>query len=503
MADIYTSHEDEVIIDQVLVYGFRTYKAPKYRVLRLALAKSLRMETQPESEFDTIHSSTKGSNYSLEQVTGRGKNEATQALRDFDDAVRALLSAYHDEDLFASESRYVRLLQRHVRRGLREIRTSWSRNHSFANWLREELLADAQLSPGDSGTDVDADILREALTEIGVTAEIRQSRQGIRVDRFSLYLSNINHLDTLRKGLSKIAFRLSVPDDSVMLTVDNEAGVADIDIPRPPERWKTVLPGRLFDWAEQPRAEKLPLWLGASLLGDDVAMDLAAAPHMRIAGATGSGKTVCLHSLLVSLLATLTPKQLRLALIDPKGTELNAYGKIPNLFGRTVATSVVDAAEILNTLVEKMESRNRLFAEMGARNIDEATLQTALPRIVLVVEELADLFMQPRELEAPLVRLRLAQKARSAGIHLVLATQRPDSNTFSGLLRSNIPVRIALRVQKHTESSIILDEKGAEALLGKGDMLVKLTDRPEPVRVHGAKIGDSEIARAIKHFTMQ
>jgi len=503
MPDIYTSAEDEKTIDDVLVYGFRTPKAPKYRILRLALGKSLRMETQPESEFDAIQASAKGSNYSLEQMTGHGKDESTQGFRDFDDAVRALLSTYHNEDLFASESHYVRLLQRHIRRGLREIRTSWSRSHSFANWLREELFADAQLSLGDNGTgtDIDADTLQEALTEIGVTAEIRQSREGIRLDRFSLYLANINHLDTLKKGLSKIAFRLGVPDDSVMLTVGNEAGVADIDIPRQPERWKTVLPGRLFNWAEQPRTEKLPLWLGASLLGEDVAVDLAAAPHMLIAGATGSGKTVCLHSLLVSLLATLTPKQLRLALIDPKGTELNAYGKIPNLFGHNLATSVVDAAEILNTLVEEMESRNRLFAEMGVRDIDEATLQTALPRIVLVVEELADLFMQSRELEAPLVRL--AQKARSTGIHLVLATQRPDSNTFSGLLRSNIPVRIALRVQKHTESSIILDQKGAEALLGKGDMLVRMTDRPDLVRVHGARIGDSEIARAIKHFTMQ
>jgi S-DNA-T family DNA segregation ATPase FtsK/SpoIIIE len=217
-----------------------------------------------------------------------------------------------------------------------------------------------------------------------------------------------------------------------------------------------------------------------------------------VAGATGSGKTVCLHGLITSLLSTLAPASLQLALIDPKGTEFNTYAKLVNLFGGMIAKSVVNAADILNRLVDEMESRNRHFAEMGVNNIDEAAKKTPIPRIVVVVEELADLLMQSKELEGPLVRL--AQKARSAGIHLILATQRPDSVTFSGLLRSNIPVRIALRVQKHTESTIILDEKGAEALLGKGDMLLKLTDHPNLVRVHGAKIGDSEIVRAIKQF---
>jgi len=502
MVDIYTSLEDENVIDQVLTYGFRTPapKAPKYRVLRLALAKSLQMSTHPESDFDTISPSSNGSSYWLKQVTGKGNDEDSTGHLDFDDAIRALLSVYHNEDLFASESRYTCLLQRHVRRGLREIRTSWNRGHNFVNWLREELLPEAEVAGTDSA-EVDVDVLADALTEIGVQAEIRQSRQGVRLDRYSLHLPNIHHLDLLKKGLGKLAFRLGVPDDSVTLAVGRQAGVADLDIPRPPTRWQPVSPGRLFEWAKRPHVETLPLWLGESILGDDVDMDLSSAPHILVAGVTGSGKTVCLHSLLVSLLSTLSPEKLQLALIDPKGTELNAFGRIPNLFGGMVARSTVDAAEILNDLVKEMESRNRLFAQFGVRNIDEASMKTIVPRIVLVVEELADLFMQSRELETPLVRL--AQKARSSGIHMVLATQRPDAATFSGLLRANIPVRIALRVQKHTESSIILDQKGAEALLGKGDMLVRLTDRPELVRVHGANIGNSEITAAIKRFGAQ
>ncbi|TAN53711.1 MAG: DNA translocase FtsK [Methylococcaceae bacterium] len=499
MGDVNTNRDDEITIDQVLANGFRTPHSPnipKYRVLRLALAKSLRMEGEPEQALDTVLTVEKGSEYSLEQVTGLGRSEDTKGMRDFDAATRALLSVYHHEDLFASELRYKTLLQRHIRRGLREIRTSWNRGHNFAVWLREELLPAVTTAALDSPPDTDK--LLAALQEIGVHAEIRSVKQGCRLDRYALFLADIHHLDALKRGLDKLAFRLGIPDDSLTLSLGNEAGIAALDVPRGPAAWRPVPVARLQQWAGEARQEKLPVWLGQTVLGEDFFMDLAEAPHLLIAGTTGSGKTVCLHSLICSLLSTLTPQTLQLALIDPKGTELNGYADLPNLYGGKVAKSVLDAAELLNALVEEMESRNRRFAELGVRNIDDAQGKVALSRIVLVVEELADLLMQSDELEAPLVRL--AQKARSAGIHLVLATQRPDAATFSGLLRSNIPTRIALRVQKHTESSIILDQKGAEALLGKGDMLVKTIDHPEPVRVHGANVGDADIARAVRDF---
>lgn len=496
MANISISEEDENIILQVRSLGFRTPDTAKYRVLRLALAKSLRIETPPESGLDTIEK--KGRDYDLEVVTGFGKSENEKGFHDFDDAVRALLSVYHQEDLFASDQRYRLFLQRHIRRGLREIRTSWNAGHNFINWLREELFQGLTSDNSQLSVATETDLLLDALTEISVHAEIRDIKQGIRLDRYALYLANINHLDNLKKGLGKLSFRLGLPENAITLSGSKEAGVVNLDIPRSPERWKTVSPARLNEWADLPHPEKLPVWLGQTVLGDNFSMDLAEAPHVLLAGATGSGKTVCLHSLICSLLRTQNQEKLQFALIDPKGTELNAYAKLPNLFGGFVAKSTLEAANMLDELVETMEARNRLFVEMGVRDIEEASAKSALPRIVVVVEELADLLMQSRELETPLVRL--AQKARSTGIHLVLATQRPDAATFSGLLRSNIPVRIALRVQKHTESSIILDQKGAEALLGKGDMLIKLTDHPEPIRVHGSKIGDSEIAIAIQKF---
>ncbi|MDD5410443.1 MAG: FtsK/SpoIIIE domain-containing protein [Methylobacter sp.] len=494
MANISISEEDENIILQVKSLGFRTDTA-KYGVLRLALTKSLRIETPPESDLDTIK---KSKPYDLREVTGFGKSEDEKGIHDFDDAVRALLSVYHQEDLFASDQRYRLFLQRHIRRGLREIRTSWNAGHNFINWLREELFQGLTSDNTELSVATETDLLLDALTEISVHADIRDIKQGIRLDRYALYLANINHLDNLKKGLGKLSFRLGLPENAITLSASKEAGVVNPDIPRSPEHWKTVSPARLNEWADLPHSEKLPVWLGQTVLGENFSMDLAEAPHVLLAGATGSGKTVCLHSLICSLLRTQNKEKLQFALIDPKGTELNAYAQLPNLFGGFVAKSTLEAANMLDELVEAMEARNRLFVEMGVRDIDEASKKSALPRIVVVVEELADLLMQSRELETPLVRL--AQKARSTGIHLVLATQRPDAATFSGLLRSNIPVRIALRVQKHTESSIILDQKGAEALLGKGDMLIKLTDQPEPIRVHGAKIGDSEIALAIQKF---
>lgn len=496
MVDIYTSSDDENIIYQVLTYGFRTSRAPKYRVLRLALTKSLLTETPPDDDLDTFSGKRLG--YSLDQVTGYGKIEDDDILN-YDDAIRAMLSVYHNEDLFSSDLLYKKLLQRHIRRGLREIRTSWSRSHSFINWLREELIPEAPIDNDHAANnEVEQDRLTDALKEIGLTAQIKEIMQGIRLNKYALFLANIHHLDVLKKGLGKLSFRLGVPDDSITLEIGSEADIANLYIPRAPEFWRIVPPQRLNEWTATKRTEKLPVWLGCTIMGDDFSMDLAEAPHVLIAGATGSGKTVCLHSMLCSLLRTLTSNQVQLALIDPKGTEFSLYEKLPYLFSGQVAKNIVEAAEILNALVEEMEKRNQHFAQLGVRNYEEANIKSPLPRIVAVVEELADLLLQSRDLETPLVRL--AQKARSTGIHLILATQRPDAATFSGLLRSNIPVRIALRVQKHTESNIILDQKGAEALLGKGDMLVKLTDKPEPIRVHGAKLTDDDIAHAIAHY---
>ncbi len=500
MADIFTSKTDELIIDQVLQYGFSSAKAPKYTVLRLALAKSMRISTDPDESFDKIDE--KGSEYTFSVLTGKGYSEDMDGIRDFDDAICALLSAYHHEDLFSNLKRYRTLLQRHIRRGLYEIKTSWNRSHDFIVYLQEELFSGLDLGLSQQSSTVIETILVDALKEIGVAAEIKNKIQGPRIDRYFLHLPNIQHFDQLKRGLEKLAFRLGLQQEGVFIHSTSEPKVVAMDIPRPRQNWKTINANQLPKWAEQEKAnDRLAVWLGEDVLGKPFTFDLIDTPHLLIAGTTGSGKSVSLHAILLSLLWTQSPENLQLALCDPKQVELAQYEKIPHLYGKGVVHLITDVMELLEQLVDEMERRNQLLREAGVSNLTEALQQRKLqlPRIVVVIEELADLMMQSRELEVPLVRL--AQKARSTGIHLILATQRPDSVTFSGLLRTNIPSRIALRVQKNTESRIILDEMGAEQLLGSGDMLVKIPQvSTNAIRVHGAYISQDDIKLCLRNL---
>ena len=482
MADIYTDKSEEHLIEhEILPYGLKTSGAPKLRVLRLALARSLQITTPPSDEFDQVDQ--KGPGYRLEQITGKGSE------KDYDDPIRALLSVYHGIDLFENEKGYRKYLQRHVRRGLKEIRTSWSRNHDFVSYLQQELLAGIidQTKPEHP---VDKDRLLAALREIGVMAKLRERVEGARLSRCLLFLPDVHQYDRLRRGLDKLAMILGMGDRGIILQATDEPKVVAIDLPRPAESWKPVNSTSLWKWLESDtkRNQLLPVWLGQDVLGRDFAFDLAEAPHLLVAGTTGSGKSVCLHSIIISLLASMPTQKLQLALIDPKKVEFARYEKVSNLYGGEVVNLPDKVFMLLERLVREMETRHEQLQRVGvtslAEGLDKHTLE--LPFIVVVVEELADLLMQSREIETPLVRL--AQKARASGIHLILATQRPDAATLTGLLRSNIPSRIALRVQKSTESKIILDEVGAEALLGKGDILAKVPPHGVPIRVHGAKI---------------
>lgn len=503
MADLYTSKADEFIIDQVIHYGLQRPKTPKYAVLRLALAKSLRLETPPDESFDG-QPPERGSEYRLNVITGHGKQLDSEGRpQDFDDAIRALLSVYHKEDLFTDESAYRIYLQRHVRRGLHEIRATWHRGHDFIGFLLEEVFAglartDAETESGGATTEA----ITAALDEIGVRVVLQATLNGPRLNRHLLRLDDLDHYDLLRRGFVKLALSLGLPEEGLFLQTTEEPKVVALDVPRRAADWQPVTAGSLPDWAAtQARAGGLPLWLGRDVVGREFSFDLAEAPHLLVAGTTGSGKSVALHAMLASLLWTQTPNRLNLALIDPKQVELTAYEGLPGLFGGQVVQQAHEAGDLLDALVEEMEHRHRVLKDAGLTSLGEGrnAERLGLPRIVLAVEELADLIAQARELETPLVRL--AQKARSAGIHLVLATQRPDATTFSGLLRSNIPARIALRVQKASESRIILDDTGAERLLGKGDMLVRLPSFTAAQRVHGAYLSRDDIRAAIRHFT--
>ncbi len=499
MPDLYTDKDDELIVSQVLSNGFQVPEHHKYLVFRLALSKSLRIATPPDSNLD--NAGTEGKSYRLEQVTGKGKDNDELGVLDFDDVIIALLSVYHQEDLFTDLKRYKKLLQRHIRRGLREIRTSWGPSHDFISFLKEEIFSGLKAVPNsDLARSFSEEQLIDALKEIGVPAEIRDVIQGARIDRYNLFLPNVDSFASLKRGLEKLAFSLGLGNGGVFIQPTSEPKVVAIDIPRKREFWRTIDGAHLFDWAKDQKLNSgLPIWLGQDVLGNDFTFDLTEAPHLMVAGTTGSGKSITLHSLILSLLQTRSPQQVQIAFIDPKLVELSQYKGIPHQYGETVSHLITEVIDTLEELVIEMERRSQMLDECGVSNISEAIEQGTLnlPRIVVIIEELADLFSQSREVEAPIVRL--AQKARSVGIHLVIATQRPDASTFSGLLRTNIPGRIALRVQKSSESRIILDEIGAEKLLGAGDMLVKVGSTGLS-RIHGAYINQDDIQRCLRYL---
>ncbi|HEX8051128.1 MAG TPA: DNA translocase FtsK, partial [Solirubrobacterales bacterium] len=235
--------------------------------------------------------------------------------------------------------------------------------------------------------------------------------------------------------------------------------------------------------------------------------DIAKMPHVLVAGTTGSGKSGCVNAILSSILMQASPNEVRLVLVDPKQVELNHYENVPHLL-TPVVTSPRLAANVLSNLIGEMESRYGIMSGARARNLDELNRNRAkkgeapLPHILCVIDELADLMMvAPAEVEDSIIRL--AQKSRATGIHLVLATQRPSTDIITGTIKVNIPSRIAFAVSSQTDSRVILDQGGAEALLGQGDMLFRGAGTSKLARVQGAFITEDEIARITNHWAKQ
>jgi S-DNA-T family DNA segregation ATPase FtsK/SpoIIIE len=267
---------------------------------------------------------------------------------------------------------------------------------------------------------------------------------------------------------------------------------------------------------EKYAAMQLPMFLGKDASGNPLIADLSRMPHMLIAGTTGSGKSVCMNSILMSFMYTKKPNELKLVLVDPKMVELSQFKDIPHLMC-PVVTEMSKAAAILEWAVRKMDERYELLAEAGCRDIagynaltweelkerfaptnevEEARIPKKLPYMVFVIDELADLMMTNREVEGAIVRL--AQKARAVGMHLILATQRPQANVVTGLIKSNMPSRIAFKVASGMDSRIVMDQKGAELLLGQGDMLFLSPRSSELTRAQGTLVDDKEIRKVVK-----
>ena len=266
---------------------------------------------------------------------------------------------------------------------------------------------------------------------------------------------------------------------------------------------RSVLESPVF--AKERTRSALPVALGVGVSGEPAIADLATMPHLLIAGATGSGKSVCLSGIITSLLMNYSPQELRLVLIDPKRVELTPFAEVPHLAFSEIVVDMERVVGTLQAVINEMESRYRRFAQAGVRNVaryNEQHAARALPYWVVVVDELADLMMAaPFQVEAQLVRL--AQLARATGIHLVVATQRPSVDVITGLIKANFPTRIAFAVASQVDSRTVLDQGGAEKLLGRGDMLFHASDAQKPTRLQGVYVADAEIEAVAGFWTSE
>lgn len=375
---------------------------------------------------------------------------------------------------------------------------------SDPNWEAPSIdLLEKKQSPADAG-DVkhNAQIIKDTLGEFSIDVEMEGANIGPKVTQYTLKppsgvkLTRITALETnLALNLAAQALRIEAPipgQRAVGIEVPNRKA-ADVR-----------LFGILSDKAWQSSGEPLSFAIGKDIAGEAVVGELNKMPHLLIAGQTGSGKSVMINTLLSSLLYRNSPSDMRLILVDPKQVEMAPYADIPHLL-TPVITEPEKCISALKWAVNEMERRYSLLAEEKMRDIktyNQSKGEEAMPYIVIVIDELADLMMvAARDVEALIVRL--AQKARAVGIHLVLATQRPSVDVITGLIKANIPARIAFTVASQVDSRTILDQVGAEKLLGQGDMLLLTPSMSKPKRIQGAWVTDEEVVKITDHLRMQ
>ena len=348
-----------------------------------------------------------------------------------------------------------------------------------------------------------AQVLVQTLANFGVDATIVGTIAGPRVVRYELQLAPGTKVSKVAGLKDDLSYALATTEIRILAPIPGKQAVG-VEVPNLAPRMVTL--GDIFD--DLPgSASPLSVWLGKDISGNAVWTDLARMPHLLIAGTTGSGKSGCINTLLTSILLRATPDDVRMILIDPKRIELNFYESIPHLL-TPVVSSPKEASAVLQNVVAEMERRYERLSLVRARNLPEANRafrsrgEDPLPYLLVVIDELADLMMvSPQAVEDAVIRL--AQKSRAVGIHLVLATQRPSVDVITVMIKANVPSRIAFAVSSQTDSRVILDGAGAESLLGQGDMLFKPLGTSRLQRVQGAFVTEDEIALIVEQCRAQ
>jgi S-DNA-T family DNA segregation ATPase FtsK/SpoIIIE len=348
-----------------------------------------------------------------------------------------------------------------------------------------------------------ADALVQTLANFGVDATIVGQISGPRVTRYELQLAPGTKVAKVAALKDDLSYALATTEIRILAPIPGKQAVG-VEVPNLSPNIVTL--GDIFD--DLPAtASPLSVWLGKDISGNAVWTDLARMPHILIAGTTGSGKSGCINTVLTSILLRATPDDVRMILIDPKRIELGFYESIPHLL-TPVVSSPKQAAVALTNVVAEMERRYEKLSIVRARNLPEANRalrsrgEQPLPYLLVVIDELADLMMiSPQEVEDAVIRL--AQKSRAVGIHLLLATQRPSVDVITGMIKANVPSRIAFAVSSQTDSRVILDAGGAESLLGQGDMLFKPLGTSRLQRLQGAYVTEEEVALIVDQCRVQ
>ena len=374
--------------------------------------------------------------------------------------------------------------------------------------LHEYAAETPELSPQE--LDAAADKLEQTLRSFGVEGEVKDVRPGPVVTTYEYQPAAGIRVNQIVQRANDLALAMRARSLRMEAPIPGKAAVG-IEIPNSRAQLVSL---REVLLQEQGRPRRpLTVALGRDVVGQPVQIDLAALPHLLVAGSTGSGKSVCLNAMIANLLLTNDPTRVRLLLIDPKMLEMSVYNGIPHLL-LPVVTDPREALRAMNWMVAQMDLRYRQLAKHAVRNIEQynekvargeilqsdgAAVAEPMPYYVTIVDELADLMVQlGQDFELPVTRL--AQKARAVGLHLVLATQRPSVDVLTGVIKANIPCRIAFRVIQRNDSRTILDQNGAEQLLGQGDMLYLMPGRAQPIRVHGAFVDVTECEAIAAHW---
>ena len=355
--------------------------------------------------------------------------------------------------------------------------------------------------------------LQNVLQDFGITGKVVAIHEGPTVTQFEVAVKNGTRVSTITSISKEIALALAAKDVRIEAPIPGKTTVG-VEIPNKnpvgvPIR--EVIEVRRKDMS----AMKLPVSLGKDIMGNNIITDLSKMPHLLVAGSTGSGKSVCVNSMIASLLITKRPDEVKIVLVDPKKVELSNYNGVPHLY-YPVVTDPKMASVALQNMVKEMEKRYQLFADNKVKNITgynemmakemkknpEDTSLKLMPYILIIIDELADLMLvAKKDVEDSI--MRITQMARAAGIHLIVATQRPSTDVITGVVKANIPSRIAFAVASQVDSRTILDGGGAEKLLGKGDMLFKPMGENNALRIQGNFISDDEIERVIKYVSSQ